>query len=317
LGVNYWDSHAAIGLWKDWREEVLQKDFTILAAHGAKVLRVFPLWDDFQPLTRLYQGDGTPQELRFGEEELPDTEAGRAGVSEVMMERFERFADLAEEHGLKLIVALITGQMTGRLFIPPGFAGLNPISSPEALIWEVRFVRYFVRRMKGHPALAAWNFGNEINYTGKAESPAEASLWMSCIANAIRLEDADHPLISGMNGNALVSKQDSTRPGHAHWAIDAQSEHCDVLTTHYYHMWTAAATDPCDTIKGVLSPVAETRLFSDVSGKPCFVEEIGMWRGANASLDTLAAYLRGVYWNLLANGGGGLLWWCAFDQDRV
>jgi hypothetical protein len=85
------------------------------------VLRVFPLWPDFQPITLLRAGQGQPYEIRFGEEPLPDTEAGQAGVSEEMLGRFSAFADLAQQHGLKLIVGLVTGWMSGRLFMPrPG-----------------------------------------------------------------------------------------------------------------------------------------------------------------------------------------------------
>jgi len=317
LGANYWASHAATDMWKDWRMDVMEGDLAALAAHGSQVLRVFPIWPDFQPITRLYKGDGTPQEYRLGEEELPDTEAGRAGMSEAMMGRFEQFADLAQRHGQKLIVALLTGQMTDRLFMPPGLAGMNPITDPEALVWEVRFVRYFVRRMAKHPAIAAWNFGNECNCMGKAPSPAAASHWMASIANAVRLEDPARPIISGMNGNALVSREGSASPGHHHWSVAAQAEHCDVLTSHYYHMWKSTATDASATLKAVLMPVAENRLFGDVGGRPCFMEETGMWRGSNADLETLASHLRGILWNLLASDGGGLLWWCAFDQDTI
>ena len=188
-GVNYWASHAATEMWSKWDESVVDKDLAILSAHGARVIRVFPLWPDFQPISRLYKADGTPVEYRFGEDELPDTAAGRAGVSEVMMTRFERFADLAVKHNISIIVALITGQMTNRLFMPPGLTGMNPVNNPEALIWEVRFVKYFVSRMKDHSAIAAWNFGNESNYFGKADSAAEASTWMSLIADAIRVSD--------------------------------------------------------------------------------------------------------------------------------
>lgn len=307
-GVNYWASHAATEMWSKWDESVVDKDLEILSAHGTRVIRVFPLWPDFQPLSRLYKADGTPVEYRFGEDELPDTAAGRAGVSEVMMTRFERFADLAAKHNISIIVALITGQMTNRLFMPPGLTGMNPVNNPEALIWEVRFVKYFVSRMKNHSAIAAWNFGNESNYFGKADSAAEASTWMSLIADAIRVSDSEHPLISGMDGNSIAGEK---------WSVQSQAEHCDILTAHYYVMWKSAFSDPFNTFKSTMYPVGLNKIYADVSGLPCFMEEIGSWRPMMGNFETHVAYLRNVYWSLWANNGGGLLWWCGFDQDHL
>lgn len=305
-GVNYWASHAATEMWSKWDEAVVDRDFAALAAHGCQVVRVFPLWPDFQPLTRLCDTCCNLVEYRLGEEELPDTEAGRAGVSETMMTRFERFADLAAQHGIKMVVALLTGHMTARLFMPPALSGMNPISAPEALVWELRFVKYFVGRMKSHPAVAAWDYGNECNCI-KTASAAEASLWMAAVADAIRVADTGHPLVSGMDGTAIAGDI---------WTVQSQAEHCDILTTHHYTMWRSSQTDPFDSVKATQFPVAQNKIYADVSGKPCFMEEIGSWRPMTGDLDVHAAYLRNVYWNLWANDGGGLLWWCGFDQDQ-
>ena len=38
----------------------------------------------------------------MGENPLPQTEAGRAGVDETMVERFKFFCDVAEKNGIKL-----------------------------------------------------------------------------------------------------------------------------------------------------------------------------------------------------------------------
>ena len=82
VGCNYWASHAGTAMWSDWQPEVVAEDLALLAREGLQVLRVFPLWPDFQPLTQLYGGAGAPVEVRFGENPLPDTAAGRAGVSD-------------------------------------------------------------------------------------------------------------------------------------------------------------------------------------------------------------------------------------------
>ena len=60
-------------MWRDWRPDVVDADLNQLADAGLQVLRVFPLWPDFQPITQLYTGAGRPMEMRHGEAPLPTT----------------------------------------------------------------------------------------------------------------------------------------------------------------------------------------------------------------------------------------------------
>ncbi|AHF94684.1 hypothetical protein OPIT5_23385 [Opitutaceae bacterium TAV5] len=301
-------------MWSKWDEKQVDLDFKALTQSGATVLRIFPLWPDFQPITRLYLGDGTPTgEFRFGENPLPDTDAGRAGVSEVMMQRFERLADLAARHRIELIVALLTGQMTYRLYMPPGLAGLSPLTHPVALMWERRFVQYFVSRMKHHSAIVAWDFGNECDMW-QTPSREDAWCWMAYISDAIRLCDDSHPIVSGM----LARHLDDSVFSKETWPVQSQAEHCDILTSHSYMQWGFVGSDPCDTIKQTLAPTVEVRLATDISGKPAFMEEMGLaWRPMIANDERFAAYMRNNLWNLWADDCRGLLWWCGFDQSHL
>ena len=163
IGCNYWASHAGTAMWSDWQPEVVDADLKLLAQADLQTLRIFPLWPDFQPLTLLRGGEGKPMEFRFGEIPLPPDEAGQAGVSAAAIQHFADFADLAKKHGLKLIVGLVTGWMSGRLFVPPALEGRNVLTDALAIQWQVRFVSYFVRHFKSHPAILAWDLGNECN----------------------------------------------------------------------------------------------------------------------------------------------------------
>lgn len=145
VGANYWASHAGTWMWRDWRPEVVERDFRLLSAAGLQVLRVFPLWPDFQPLHLLRGGGGQPVEFRHGEALLPDDPCDQAGLSRLAMERFGTFLDLAQKYNLKLLVSLLTGWMSGRFHVPPAFEGLNVLTDPGAIRWELRFVRHFVR----------------------------------------------------------------------------------------------------------------------------------------------------------------------------
>ncbi|MBU3113319.1 hypothetical protein [Clostridium lacusfryxellense] len=134
-GCNYWASHAGTAMWSDWKPEVVDNDLKRLFEEGLEVLRIFPLWPDFQPIEMLYTSEGQEVEYRFGEELLPDTEAGQAGVSIVAINRFREFIEIAKKYKFKIIIGLITGWMSGRLFVPQALKGKNIITDKMAIMW--------------------------------------------------------------------------------------------------------------------------------------------------------------------------------------
>ena len=64
IGANYWASHAGPAMWSDWRPDIVEQDFKKLSEAGIKLLRVFPIWPDFQPLNLLLTGDGVPKVIQ-------------------------------------------------------------------------------------------------------------------------------------------------------------------------------------------------------------------------------------------------------------
>ncbi|MBN2390790.1 MAG: cellulase family glycosylhydrolase [Anaerolineae bacterium] len=308
VGTNYWASHAGTAMWRDWQADVVERDFRTLAEEGLQVLRVFPLWPDFQPITQLYGGTGRPVEIRHGEEPLPETEAGQAGVSIEAIQRFEEFMRLAAKHNLKLIVGLITGWMSGRLFVPPALEGRNVLTDPVALLWEMRLVRYFVRYFKDNPAIAAWDLGNECNCMAPVPHHEAAWTWTATIVNAIRAVDPERPIISGMH--SLTPTGD--------WRMQDQGELTDVLTTHPYPVFTPYCNqDPVNTIRTQLHATAESLFYAELGGKPCFAEELGTLGPMVASDAVAADFIRAGLFSLWAHDLRGLLWWCASDQTAL
>ncbi|MBT3273476.1 MAG: beta-mannanase [Spirochaetales bacterium] len=310
VGCNYWASHAGTAMWSDWRPDVVEEDLKQLSQEGLSYLRVFPLWPAFQPLTQIYSGRGRPEDLRFGEQSLPSTDAGAAGVSSEAMEKFGFLADIAEEHNLKLVVGLITGWMSGRLFVPPAFERLNVLADPMVRRWQLRFVRYFVSSMKDKNAIDCWDLGNECNCMADIDSSDRAYEWTAAIAGAIRQEDQARPIVSGMHG--LLPESENG------WRIQDQGELTDILTTHPYPIFTPYCNqDPIDTLRNGLHAVAESRMYSDIGGKPCFAEELGTLGPQVCSEATAARYLNMALLSLWAHDCRALFWWCAYDQDLL
>lgn len=294
-------------MWRDWQPEIVAADLKQLSEAGLQVLRVFPLWPDFQPITQLYGGAGYPQEIRHGEEPLMAT----SGLSPIAMSHFAVFADLAHKNGLKLIVGLLTGWMSGRLFVPPALEGRNVLTDPVAILWETRFVRGFVQNFRDHPAILAWDLGNECNCMAPVPNAEAAWTWTSAISNAIRVEDATRPIVSGMHSLDEPNEDGS-------WRISHQSELTDVLTTHPYPYFTPHCDqEPINTIRNGLHATAQTRWYGDVGNIAALSEEVGTLGPMFASEAIAADYVRMALFSLWANDCRGLLWWCSYDQNLL
>ena len=306
-GCNYWASHAGTNMWHDWSPEAVEGDFKRLAAANIRVLRMFPLWSDFQPLKMHYTGGGGEKELRLGEEPLPHTDAGRAGVDVRMADRFDWFCDKAGEYGLKLVVGLVTGWMSGRMYMPEAFAGRPLLTDPMVNKWQVKFVRYMVRRFKTKPTIAAWDLGNECNCMGSATAD-EAYRWADMITNAIKVEDATHPVVSGMH---------SLDPESA-WRPQDQGEILDILCTHPYPIFTPHCdTDPINSMKTILHSTSESVMYAGLGGVPCFIEEAGTLGPMIADEETAADFVRAAMFSAWAHDLLGYVWWCANEQSHL
>lgn len=312
LGCNYWASHAGIYMWRNWNKKIVEEDMQRLSRSGIKVLRVFPLWSDFQPLSYI-KGNGY-YEIRNGDTAIdPTTPEGLAGVDPVMISRFEEFVLLAKQYNMKLIVPLITGWMSGRMFFPPAFEARNPISDYETIKWELRFVRYFVDRFKGFDNIVAWEAGNETNVMSFADDGWKQGnyyVWLSNIAGAIRSADATRPVYAGIHGLSIEGSLGIT--------IAEVGEICDVLTVHPYAPFVPHCNvDGYITMRSKLHATTESIYYTHISGKPCLCEEIGHLGNSLGCDETVAEYLKANLYALWIHGFPGLLWWCAFDQEQL
>lgn len=308
-GANYWASHAGIFMWRDWQPEVIERDFQKISAAGLTVLRVFPLWPDFQPISSLRTCYAKHFEYRAGEKPLPTDALAPHGLDQTMMERFLVLADLGDKYRIGLVVGLITGWMSGRFFAPPALEHLNAITDPVSIRWQARFVSAFVQQFETHPAIRAWDLGNECNCMAEATRD-QAWLWTFALANAIRVADPTRPVISGMH-SLNANPQDG-------WTIRDQGELTDILTTHPYPLFTPHChREPLNNMRPLLHASAETCLYADISGKPAFVEEFGTLSPMVCGEDVAAAMMRTRLFDLWAHDCRGALWWCAHDQREL
>ncbi len=311
IGCNYWGSQHGIRMWRAdlWNAEEVEKDVAALAATGVEVMRVFPTWSEFQPLAHNFGGRCS---LRCYVSEIDDKPVyDPLWIEEGAMGRFKFFCDTAQKHGIKLMVSLVTGWMSGRMFLPRALEGRDLLNDPEALMLEGRFARSLVRRMKYHPAIIAWDLGNECNNLGAADNAAQAWNWLNTISSAVRMEDQSRPVISGMHGisSSMYDK----------WNLQMQGELLDILTPHPYPApWRVDANrGPFNGFRNALHQVGQCLFYEGVGGKPAFPQEVGNF-GPTVSPDRIcvpgmrqeifASWMHGLY---------GFLWWCSFEQMNL
>lgn len=306
VGVNYWASHAGMKMWQRWDEATVIRDLDLLKKADVNVIRIFPLWPDFQPIITLYGNKHCIESITLQDEPFARTEETDYGIDPVMMERLYRFLDLCLEREISVILSVLTGWMSGRLFVPTALESRNLISDPTALKWEQKFIKYMVSHLKYHEAIEAWGIGNEVN---EAEQPPETAdavyAWLQMLVNAIKAED---------NTRLIISDMHSLDP-HGVWNPQDQGEIMDVMCTHPYPAFTPhCGTDPVNRMKSANHAVAESLMYGGLSKKPCFAEEINVLGPMFANEELTAANADMAMFGLWAHNCFGYMWWCACDQ---
>lgn len=305
LGCNYWASNAGTEMWRNFDMDAIEQDLKVLTEHGVGYLRVFPNWRDFQPIMPLYAGGGNLKKYLLEGDREPENPYY---LDEIMLSRFSDFLNICDRFGVKLIVGLITGWMSGRLFVPSALYGKNVITDPLAQHFEQLFIKGFVGRFRDSQVIYAWDLGNECNCMAPVENRWQAVNWTGMIANAIRASDPDRPVISGMHGLSVNDK----------WNIQDQGMYCDMLTTHPYpYFCRHTRNDKMLSLRTTMHATAESKFYSELSKKPCFAEEIGTLGPMFCSDEHAADFLRVNLFSLWANGTPGVLWWCGHDQGEL
>ena len=92
LGVNYWPRKKAMYWWSDFDAGEVREEFAIIHELGLSLVRIFLLWDDFQP---------TPNE-----------------VSLSSLKNLATVCDIAADLQLKLGITFFTGHMSGPNWAP-------------------------------------------------------------------------------------------------------------------------------------------------------------------------------------------------------
>ncbi|HEU4389545.1 MAG TPA: hypothetical protein VFV34_17200 [Blastocatellia bacterium] len=238
LGLNYWPSASAMYWWRRFDAGEVHRDFARIREAGFDSVRIFLLWEDFQP--------------------APDL------VSQDALERLIKVADAAGQTQLSLLPTLFTGHMSGVNWVP-GWA-LDPkhpsasetpsrfrvVSGGRVVIaslknWYVdrgieeaqaMLAREIATAIHGHNALWAWDLGNENSNCCVPPTRQSALAWLDRISGEIRAVDRRHPITIGLHMEDL---EEDRRLG----PQEAASV-CEFLCMHGYPIYAEWADGPTD-----------------------------------------------------------------------
>jgi endo-1,4-beta-mannosidase len=323
LGVNYWPRRKAMYWWSRFDAGEVDDEFAIIQELGLNVVRLFLLWDDFQP--------------------------DPSSVDKSALANLIKVADIASAHDLGLDVTFFTGHMSGpnwaprwllqeREGFPSPYFGImrqlvsrgqivpngnyrNMFSDPLALEAERLLLRTVVGALKDHPAIWMWNLGNEPDLFAWPANAVAGQAWVHEMTGLIKSIDPVHLVTIGTHADNL-NRDNGLR-------IDMVHAETDVPVMHSYPMYSDWSRSPLDPDYVPFT----TALTAALAGKPALMEEFGgctnlpgkaseSWEwvayGSSrtqfmASEDDFAEYISLVLPRIQEIGATGAFVWCFAD----
>ena len=317
LGVNYWPRRKAMYWWSNFDADEVREEFAVIRDIGMKVVRIFLLWDDWQP--------------------TPDS------VSADCLRNLGTVLDIAAENGLGLDITFFTGHMSGPNWsprwlldatVPP--IGLNKLVSAGEIVnvgyrnpytddiardAQRLLLKTVVSEYRNHPGVWMWNLGNEPDLFALPPDEAAAQDWIAEMTGLIKSIDPAHPVTCGLHSASLFSAKPHR--------VDQTFRLTDVAVMHSYPMYISWVKDPLDPD---FVPFT-CALVSALCGKPTLMEEFGgctaapgeesqVWEWTSygvprdqfmASEEAFAAYIEAVLPKLVEVGATGAMLWCYAD----
>jgi len=320
LGVNYWPRRKAMYWWQNFEADEVREEFDVISSIGMNVVRLFLLWDDWQPTS--------------------------SAVSPERLRDFGMVCDIAAERGLKLDVTFFTGHMSGPNWSPTWLLDKDaPPASPH--VWQVMnggkivdsqyrnmfhdeealsasrlLLKTVVSTYKDHDAIWMWNLGNEPDLFAHPHSAQAGREWVRDMRALIKDIDPVHDVTCGLHADSLMNDNGLN--------VDKVFSETDVAVMHGYPMyasWAKHNLDP-DFVPYLCA------LVTALSGKPCLAEEWGgctapkghdseIWEWESyrgwkrkqfmASETEMAEYVGGVLNKLVEVGSSGAMLWCYAD----
>lgn len=327
LGVNYWPRKKAMYWWSNFDADEVRQEFELIASLGMNTVRLFLLWDDWQPESN--------------------------SISSTCLRDFGIVCDIAAQFNLGLDVTFFTGHMSGPNWSPrwlldenakpyaPAPANYvrqvmsrgkivdtayrNMFHDEEALKASRLLLETVVSEYKDHDAIWMWNLGNEPDLFAQPQSAIAGRDWVKSMRDLILSIDPVHDVTCGLHVANVIADNGLH--------IDKVFAETDVAVMHGYPMYIPWARDNLDAD---FMPFL-CALVTALCGKATLAEEWGgctapygeestMWewtsyRGIQRSQFmagevALANYIEATLPKLQEVGSTGSVFWCFADYDE-
>jgi endo-1,4-beta-mannosidase len=307
LGINYLPPRAGMAWLRRYDPAATRRHFRRARAAGFDSVRVFVPWEDAQP--------------------------GPSAVDTATLGHLVDAADAAGEERVDLIVTLFVGHMSGVNWIPAWATGdggrdrrfrviaggtvqddatglRNWYADPDVTAAQELLARSTAGALAGHPAIWAWDLGNENSNCTVPQDRRQGEAWLERMTAAIRTADPGRPVTVGLHMEDLEEDR-GIGPAEA-------ARHCDFICMHGYPIYAGWAAGPTDHhLLPFLALV--TRWLG--GGADVLFEEFGLPTGtAPAALPLVsepaaAAYTGCALDELRTAGCIGALLWAFSDYD--
>ncbi len=328
VGVNYWPRRSAMAMWRRFDAGEIAEDFARIAGLGLDTVRFFLRWDDFQP--------------------QPDA------LDSVMLARLDVVIALASEAGLRAMPTLFCGHMSGVNWLPawtldartshgrfrtiaddaPSSHGIGDMYAGPLLDAQVLFARTVGERLRSHPAIVAWDLGNEFSNLREPASEYVAAEWSHRLTRALH-ETSSLPVTAGIHGEDLTRDRNlrfgplcapfafasmhgySVYSGFAKNRLDPEVvpflARLAAAFSYKPVLFTEFGNPTCPP--GKLSPFERVALPDEPPNPTISPDDTLFATYACLREDENAAYCTGVLERLHADGRLGAYWWCWADYD--
>ena len=328
LGINYWPRSSAMYAWERFDLGEIREDLARIQSLGLQLVRFFLTWETFAP--------------------APDT------LDAQSLQHFDAVMEAIANAGLQAMPTLFCGHMSGVNWLPTW--SLDPASphgrfrtiaggleSPygigdfyadeRLLAAQELLARRVGERARNHPALYAWDLGNEFSNLREPQKPSDAAAWSERLTNALR-ETSNGAVTGGTHG------EDLERDRHLRPSTIAQP--WQFATMHGYPVYSAFSRGRLDAdvvpfLMQLMQSCSDKRvLFSELGNPTCPPGTISPYNRvplpgepapeptalpANAAAYAclteaeMAQYAYAVIDRVHARGGLGAMWWCWADYD--
>jgi endo-1,4-beta-mannosidase len=306
IGLNYWPIDTGIYWWRSFDQGSVEEDFSRIREAGVETLRIFLLWEDFQP---------EPQK-----------------VSIQSIDRLVTVIEMGYEKGLRFVVTFFTGHMSGVNFLPPWMIEpdngefrfsifsegrkrkgkvLNFYSDREIQKAQKLLLREVSEALKGHPALWAWDLGNEPSNLVLPNSKEEAERWLEEMVSELKKRGESILVTLGLHQEDLEEDRRMGPKEVAHW--------CDFLSIHAYSIYAPWTSDKMD--ESVIPFLGLLTWW--LGSKEVLIEEVGIpssntFKGEMIVSEKEAySYYERLLHSLSRYPFMGVFFWCYGDYSRA